>query len=126
MLGNKAHSIADTVVTSFPLKLKSDLDRFYEIQNQEETYGYAKDESIYDSTDIWRAVVRELGLDTEYGKRSQKSAVDLAWSIIDQAVGVFHKRNLNPHLQFFEMFEKEINDIVSIHNPSSEILHYHW
>jgi hypothetical protein len=121
VLGNKAHSIADTVVTSFPAKLNSGLDHLYERQ-----YGYTKEELIYHSTDIWRAVVRELGLDTVYGKRSQKSAVDLAWSIIDQAVGVFHKRNLNPHLQFFQMFEKEINDIVSIHNPSPEILHYHW
>jgi hypothetical protein len=90
VLGNTAHSIADTVITSFPAKLKSDLDHFYERQDEEETYDYTKEDSIYDSTDIWRAVFRELRLDTEYGKRSQKSALDLAWSIVDQAVGVFH------------------------------------
>jgi hypothetical protein len=137
MLGNTAHSIADTAVTSFPAKLKSDLDRFNERQEQErsdeekpldgeDAFDYTKGDAIYDSTDIWRAVFRELRLNTEYGKRSQKSVFDLAWTITDQAVSVFHKRNLHSRLQFFDMFEMEINEIVSPHNPLPEILHYYW
>jgi len=125
VFGNTAHSIADTVITSFPAKLTSELDRFYERQDEEETDDYYRGDSIYDSTDIWRAVFEELRLNTEYGRRSQSSALDLAWSIADQAMGVFNKRNLHPQLQFFEMFEMEINDIVSIHSPSPEILLYY-
>lgn len=110
--------ILDTVVTSFPAKLKSDLDRFKEKSEEKPLDGkdasdYTQGDKIYDSTDIWRAVFREFRLNTEYGKRSQKSALDLAWTIADQAAGVFHKRNLHPHLQFIEMFDMEINEIVS-------------
>jgi hypothetical protein len=68
---------------------------------------------LYDSTDIWRAVQRELRHKTNYGQRTAKTALDLAWTIADQARGVFHKRNLHPHLQFIQMFEMEINEIVS-------------
>ncbi|KAH7323516.1 hypothetical protein BKA65DRAFT_510978 [Rhexocercosporidium sp. MPI-PUGE-AT-0058] len=107
----------DTVVTSFPAKLKSDLDRFKERTEEKPLDGkdasdYTQGDEIYDSTDIWRAVFKELRLNTEYGKRSQKSALDLAWTITDQAAGVFHKRNLHPHLQFIEMFDMEINEIA--------------
>jgi len=69
-------------------------------------------DKMYDSTDIWMAVFRELRKDTNYGQRTAKSALDLAWTIADQARGVFHKRTLHPHLQFIEMFEMEINEIV--------------
>ncbi|CZR66557.1 uncharacterized protein PAC_16458 [Phialocephala subalpina] len=107
----------DTVVTSFPAKLKSDLDYFKERTEEKPLDGkdasdYTQGDKIYDSTDIWRAVFREFRLNTEYGKRSQKSALDLAWTIADQAAGVFHKRNLHPHLQFIEMFDMEINEIA--------------
>lgn len=107
----------DTVVTSFPAKLKSDLDIFREKSEEKPLDGkdasdYTQGDKIYDSTDIWRAVFREFRLNTEYGKRSQKSALDLAWTIADQAAGVFHKRNLHPHLQFIEMFDMEINEIA--------------
>jgi hypothetical protein len=79
--------------------------------------AYEKDfmegDDLYDSTDIWRAVQRELRHKTTYGQRTAKSALDLAWTIADQARGVFQKRNLHPHLQFMQMFEMEINEIVS-------------
>jgi hypothetical protein len=64
---------------------------------------YMEGDDIYDSTDIWRAVQRELRHKTTYGQRT----------IADQARGVFQKRNLHPHLQFIQMFEMEINEIVS-------------
>jgi hypothetical protein len=118
----------DTVVTSFPAKLKSDLDRFKERTEEKPLDGkdasdYTQGDKMYDSTDIWRAVFREFRLNTEYGKRSQKSALDLAWTIADQAAGVFHKRNLHPHLQFIEMFDMEINEIVSSRDSCSETHH---
>jgi hypothetical protein len=119
-------------VTSFPAKLKSDLDTFKEKSKNElsaeekpldgrDATDYTKGDTIYDSTDIWRAVFREFRLNTEYGKRSQKSALDLAWTIADQAAGVFHKRNLHPHLQFIEIFEMEINEIVSTQKLSTKV-----
>jgi hypothetical protein len=75
---------------------------------------------MYDSTDIWMAVFGELRKGTNYGQRTAKSALDLAWTIADQARAVFHKRTLHPQLQFIEMFEMEINEIVS----STQILHF--
>jgi hypothetical protein len=73
---------------------------------------YMEGDEIYDSTDIWRAVQRELRQQTTYGQRTAKSVLDLAWTITDQARGVFQKRDLHPHLQFIQMFEMEINEIV--------------
>ena len=75
---------------------------------------------MYDSTDIWMAVFGELRKGTNYGQRTAKSALDLAWTIADQARAVFHKRTLHPQLQFIEMFEMEINEIVRLR----QILHF--
>ena len=75
---------------------------------------------MYDSTDIWMAVFGELRKGTNYGQRTAKSALDLAWTIADQARAVFHKRTLHPQLQFIEMFEMEINEIVCLR----QILHF--
>jgi hypothetical protein len=99
----------DTVITSFPAKNKSDLS----MDDNVNAKDYMEGDDIYDSTDIWRAVQRELRHKTTYGQRTAKSALDLAWTIADQARGVFQKRNLHPHLQFIQMFEMEINEIVS-------------
>jgi hypothetical protein len=101
--------ITDTVITSFPAKSKSELS----IIEQADEKDYMEGDDIYDSTDIWSAVQRELRHRTTYGQRTAKSALDLAWTIADQARGVFQKRNLHPHLQFIQMFEMEINEIVS-------------
>jgi hypothetical protein len=46
VLGNIAYLIVDTVVISFLAKLKSDLDHFYERQDEEETYDYIKEDLI--------------------------------------------------------------------------------
>jgi len=100
---------ADTVITSFPAKGKSELS----VDDSANTRDYMEGDDIYDSSDIWRAVQRELRHKTTYGQRTAKSALDLAWTIADQARGVFQKRNLHPHLQFLQMFEMEINEIVS-------------
>jgi hypothetical protein len=69
-------------------------------------------DEIYDSTDIWNEVFHEIKDQTSYGKWSQKSAVHLAWAIADKAMNVFQKRALPPHLQFIDMFEMEINQVV--------------
>ncbi|KAE9376667.1 hypothetical protein N431DRAFT_331075 [Stipitochalara longipes BDJ] len=98
----------DTVITSFPAKNKSELS----MNDRTDTKDYMEGDDIYDSTDIWRAVQRELRHKTTYGQRTAKSALDLAWTIADQARGVFQKRNLHPHLQFLQMFEMEINEIT--------------
>jgi hypothetical protein len=113
--------LADTIVTSFPAKMKSDLDRAkensskdrYKAMDSSSVNDFIDGDELYDSTDIWRSVFRELRQNTDYGKRSQKTPLDLAWTIADQARAVFHKRNLDPHLQFIDMFEMEINEIVS-------------
>jgi hypothetical protein len=101
--------LADTVITSFPFKRKSDLNQPDEAESHDPTDG----DYLYDSTDIWRAVFRELRNQTSYGFRAANSAHTLAWAIADQALTVFHKRTLHPHLQFMEIFEMEINEIVS-------------
>lgn len=99
----------DTVITSFPSKAKSALS----MDDTADRRDFMEGDTLYDSTDIWRAVQRELRNKTNYGQRTAKSALDLAWTIADQAQGVFHRRNLHPHLQFIQMFEMEINEIVS-------------
>jgi hypothetical protein len=101
-------SLVDTVITSFPAKSKSELS----VDDRANTKDYMEGDDIYDSTDIWRAVQRELRNRTPYGQRTAKSALDLAWTIADQARGVFQRRDLHPHLQFIQMFEMEINEIV--------------
>lgn len=98
----------DTVITSFPSKSKSDLS----MDDRANEKDIMEGDDFYDSTDIWRAVQRELRHKTTYGQRTAKSALDLAWTIADQARGVFQKRNLHPHLQFMQMFEMEINEIT--------------
>lgn len=98
----------DTVITSFPSKAKSALS----MDDTADRRDFMEGDTLYDSTDIWRAVQRELRNKTNYGQRTAKSALDLAWTIADQAQGVFHRRNLHPHLQFIQMFEMEINEIV--------------
>ena len=70
-------------------------------------------DNLYDSTDIWRAVQRELRQISPYGQRTGMSALDLAWTIADQARGVLQQRNLHPQLQFIQMYEREVNEIVS-------------
>ena len=70
-------------------------------------------DNLYDSTDIWRAVQRELRQKSPYGQRTGMSALDLAWTIADQARGVLQQRNLHPQLQFIQMYEREVNEIVS-------------
>ncbi len=99
----------DTVVTSFPAKNISELSMDDSVDERD----FMEGDWLYDSTDIWRAVQKELRGKTTYGQRTAKSALDLAWTIIDQATGVFQKRNLHPHLQFLKMFEIEIDVIVS-------------
>jgi hypothetical protein len=101
--------LTDTVITSFPAKSKSELS----IIDPADEKDYMEGDDIYDSTDVWSAVQRELRHRTTYGQRTAKSALDLAWTIADQARGVFQKRNLHPHLQFIQMFEMEINEIVN-------------
>ena len=103
-----AYLLVDTVITSFPAKTRSDLS----IDDRANRMDYMEGDDIYDSTDILMAVQRELRHQTAYGQRTAKSALDLAWTIADQARGVFQKRTLHPHLQFIQMFEMEINDIV--------------
>jgi hypothetical protein len=68
---------------------------------------------VYDPTDIWKAVHEKLNSGTPYGERTKKSAYDLAWTA-DQAASIFRKRDLDPRLQFIQMFEMEINEIVSV------------
>lgn len=106
------------MITSFPSKAKSTLSN----DDSADRRDFMEGDLLYDSTDIWRAVQRELRNKTNYGQRTAKSALDLAWTIADQAQGVFHKRNLHPHLQFIQMFEMEINEIVS----RARYLAMHW
>jgi hypothetical protein len=101
--------VTDTIITSFPAKNKSDLSR----DDSAGVMDYMEGDDLYDSTDIWMAVQRELRQKTTYGQRTAKSALDLAWTIIDQARGFLRRRDLHPQLRFFQMFENEINDIVS-------------
>jgi len=98
----------DTVITSFPSKSRSTLST----DGATDMRDFMEGDILYDSTDIWQAVQRELRHRTNYGQRTAKSALDLAWTIADQAQGVFNKRNLHPHLQFIQMFEMEINEIT--------------
>jgi hypothetical protein len=74
---------------------------------------FMEGDNMYDSTDIWRAVQKELRQNTNYGVRTAESALDLAWTIADQARGVFKQRTLHPQLQFIQMFKTEVNEIVS-------------
>jgi hypothetical protein len=106
--GSMLTSPSDTVITSFPSKVRSALS----VDDATDRRDFMEGDILYDSTDIWQAVQRELRHRTSYGQRTAKSALDLAWTIADQAQGVFHKRNLHPHLQFIQMFEMEINEIV--------------
>jgi hypothetical protein len=39
---------------------------------------YTEGDRLYDSTDIWRSVFREIRHNTDYGIWSQKSAIHLA------------------------------------------------
>jgi hypothetical protein len=103
-----AYLLVDTVITSFPSKYKSELS----MDDRANREDYMEGDDIYDSTDIWRAVQRELRYQTTYGQRTAKSVLDLVWTIADQARGVFQKRDLHPHLQFIQIFEMEINEIV--------------
>jgi hypothetical protein len=108
--------LTDTVISSFPAKNKSELSIDSDALNR---MDFMESDELYDSTDIWRAVQRELRRKTSYGQRSSKSALDLAWTIVDQARGVLQKRDLHPHLQFLQMFEIEINEIVNSLLPIS-------
>lgn len=98
----------DTVITSFPAKFRSETST-----TDRDGDDHVEGDELYDPTDIWMSVFKELRRGTTYGLRSAKSALNLAWTIADQALGVFHKRNLPPHLQFIDMFEMSINAIVS-------------
>ena len=69
---------------------------------------------MYDPTDIWKTVHEKMNSGTPYGERTETSVYDLAWTIADQAASIFRKRDLDPCLQFMQMFEMEINEIVSI------------
>jgi len=101
--------MADTVITSFPAKNRSILS----VDDAANIQDFMEGDIMYDSTDIWRAVQRELRQKTNYGQRTAESALDLAWTIADQARGVFQQRKLHPQLQFIQMFETEVNEIVS-------------
>ncbi|KAH0562694.1 hypothetical protein GP486_002637 [Trichoglossum hirsutum] len=97
-----------TVITSFPAKSKSELPRNDSVNEEDRVWG----DVIYNTTDIWMSVFKELRTGTHHGQRTANSALDLAWTIVDQARRVFHKRSLHPHLQFIQMFEMEINEIT--------------
>jgi hypothetical protein len=58
--------------------------------------------------------MKKMNSGTPYGERTNTSAYDLAWTIADQAASIFRKRDLDLRLQFMQMFEMEINEIVSI------------
>jgi hypothetical protein len=108
--------LVDAVITSFPAKNRSELS----VNDRTNNEDYIEGDDIYDSTDIWRAVQRELRQETTYGKRTANSAVDLAWALVDQAQGVFLKRSLHPQLQFIQMFEMEIREIVGYETVSTQ------
>ncbi|KAH8765169.1 hypothetical protein BGZ57DRAFT_1007123 [Hyaloscypha finlandica] len=108
--------LADTVITSSSAKLNKSDQVATESQaptsptNDSEKYEW---DSVYDPTDIWKTVREKMNSGTPYGERTETSAYDLAWTIADQAASIFRKRDLDPRLQFMQMFETEINEIAS-------------
>ncbi|KAH8755439.1 hypothetical protein F5882DRAFT_482176 [Hyaloscypha sp. PMI_1271] len=105
-----------TVITSSSAKLNKSDQVATESQaptsptNDSEKYEW---DSVYDPTDIWKTVHEKMNSGTPYGERTETSAYDLAWTIADQAASIFRKRDLDPRLQFMQMFEMEINEIAS-------------